>query len=140
MTQLILDTDGYNISLPESQKQGYSAYKDDLGVELTMISKRLVKEIVGSVWRVSYQFGYFDDETKNNVIAACEKGKKQPITCGFLTPDSTGSLSYSRFFVTSFTYPKFMWSRCTIGSDGEETYIPMWANFSLELREVDPHD
>ena len=139
MTQLILDTDQYNVSLPESRKQGYQAYREDLGTEVVMVSGRLTREIRGSVWRVTYQYGYFDDETKNAVIAACEKGRKQSITCGFLPPNSTGALTYSKFIVTSFDYPKFMWSRLVAGEESS-TPVPMWGDFSLELREVSPSD
>lgn len=134
MTQLILDTEGYNISLPESRKQGYLAYKEDLGTDVVMTSGRIVKEVRGSVWRVSYQYGYFDDETKNAVIAACEKGRGQSITCGFLPPNSSGALTYRPFIVTDFQYPKFMWSRA--GS----APVPLWGDFSVELREVTPSD
>lgn len=139
MTQLILDTNGYNIALPESKKMGYEAYREDLGVEVTMINGRLTKEVKGTVWHVSYQYGYFDDGTKNDLISACEKGKKQTITCGFLPPESTGALTYSNFLVTSFTYPKFMWSRCVPGEE-DLVSVPMWGDFSLELREVRPSD
>ena len=100
MTQLILDTTGYNVQLPETHKGGYKADTEDLSVEVTMITGRIVKEIRGSVWRVSYQYGYFDDALKNDFIAACEKGRKQPITCGFLPQESTEALKYSDFFVT----------------------------------------
>lgn len=139
MTQLILDVDGYNISLPESIKQGYQAYKEDLGVEVTMVNGRLTKEVKGSVWHVTYQYGYFDDETKNNVIAACEKGRKQSVVCGFLPPNSAGALTYVPFLVTNFNYPKFMWSRLS-HVESEIISVPMWGDFSLELREVKPSD
>lgn len=139
MTQLILDTNGYNVSLPESRKRGYKAYREDLGVEVTMVSGRLTKEVKGTVWHVEYQYGYFDDTTKSNVIAACEKGVKQSITCGFIPPESSGALTYSNFLVTSFTYPDFMWSKRTL-VDGQLTSVPMWGNFSVELREVKPSD
>lgn len=139
MTQLILDTNGYNVQLPESQKKGYMAYREDLGTEVVMVSGRLIKEVRGTVWRVEYQYGYFTDEMKNAVIAACEKGKKQSITCGFLTPNSTGVLTYSKFLVTSFDYPKFMWSRLAPG-ETESVPTPMWGDFSVELREVSPSD
>ena len=98
-----------------------------------------MRELRGSVWKVTYQYGYFSDDTKNEVIAACEKGRKQSITCGFLSPDSSGTLSYAKFFVTSFTYPKFMWSRLINGEDGTVP-VPMWADFSVELQEVKPSD
>lgn len=135
MTQLILDVDGSAVTLPESQKGGYRAWIDALSQEVTMVSGRLVKELRGNVWRVSCQYGFFDDEMKNKVIAACEKGRGLPIRCGFLPPNSAGPLTYSDFFVTSFTYPKFMWSR-----NADSGPVPLWADFSLELREVRPHD
>lgn len=147
MTQLILDTTGYNIVLPESVKDGYKVYKEELASEVQMISGRMVKELRGNVWHISYQYGFFDDATKNNLISACEKGKAQSITCSFLTPDSTGALTTSRFLVTTFNYPKFMWSRNVMQQQTEDGTIteisvpvPMWGDFSVELREVKPSD
>lgn len=139
MTQLILDTDQYNVALPESRKKGYRAYKEDLGTEVVMTSGRLTKEVRGNVWHVTYQYGYFDDDTKNAVIAACEKGKRESITCGFLPPNSSGALTYSKFLVIDFDYPKFMWSRAVLDR-GSNTPVPMWGDFSVELREVNPSD
>ena len=131
MTQLILDTTGYNVQLPESQKGGYTADEQPLSRSIEMISGRTVKEVRGNVWVISYQFGYFDDELKNNVLAALKKGEKEPITCGFLPQESSEELSYSEFFVTSYTRPKFMWS-----NNGK----PLWGAYRIELREVKPHD
>lgn len=131
MTQLILDTTGYNVQLPESQKGGYTADEQPLSRSIEMISGRTVKEVRGNVWVISYQFGYFDDELKNNVLAALKKGEKEPITCGFLPQESSDELSYSEFFVTSYTRPKFMWS-----NNGK----PLWGDYRIELREVKPHD
>lgn len=135
MTQLILDTTGYNIVLPESIEDGYIVTRSPLYVDVQMITGRLVRELRGYVWKISYQYGYFTDEMKNNIIAACEKGQSTPINCGFLTQESADKLQYSDFFVTSFTRPKFMWSR----TENEEI-IPMWADFNFELQEVKPSD
>ena len=131
MTQLILDTTGYKVQLPESQKGGYTADEQPLSRSIEMISGRTVKEVRGNVWVISYQFGYFDDELKNNVLVALKKGEKEPITCGFLPQESSEELSYSEFFVTSYTRPKFMWS-----NNGK----PLWGDYRIELREVKPHD
>ena len=131
MTQLILDTTGYKVQLPESQKGGYTADEQPLSRIIEMISGRTVKEVRGNVWVISYQFGYFDDELKNSVLAALKKGEKEPITCGFLPQESSEELSYSEFFVTSYTRPKFMWS-----NNGK----PLWGDYRIELREVKPHD
>lgn len=137
MTQLILDTENAYFTLPESVKR-YRAWREDLGAELTMISGRMVRELRGRVWRVSYQYGFFRDAEKNALIAACERGRKSPITCFFLPPDGNELIS-GRFFVTGFTYPTFRWSRL-VTEDGEETSVPVWADFSVELREVKPSD
>lgn len=126
MTQLVIN--GH--AMPESQNGGYRAWEEDLSVEAVMISGRMVKEISGTVWRVSYQYGFFNDEQREQVIADCRKGRREPIVCSILPPEG-GDMIVSSFWVTSFTEPKFMWS-----SDGK----PMWADFSFELREVNPHD
>lgn len=127
MTQLIID----GVALPESQKKGYTVDNDPLYVDVKMVSGRMTRELRGDAWVIKYQYGYFDDDLKKRVLAACEKGKKQPITCGFLRQESSGELSYSEFLVTNLKRPEFMWS-----TDGK----PMWANFAVELREVNPHD
>lgn len=127
MTQLIID----GISLPESVKGGYTANEQPLSRSIEMISGRTVKEVRGNVWVISYQFGYFDDDLKNKVLASLKKGEREPVTCGFLPQESAEELSYSEFFVTSYTRPKFMWS-----SNGK----PLWGDYRIELREVRPHD
>lgn len=127
MTQLIID----GISLPESVKGGYTADEQPLSRSIEMVSGRTVKEVRGNVWVISYQFGYFDDELKNNVLAVLKKGEKEPIACGFLPQESSEELSYSEFFVVSYTRPKFMWSH-----EGK----PLWGDYRIELREVRPHD
>ena len=134
MTQLVLDVGGYAIALPESQKQGYTVDEETLSQDLIMIPGNMVKEIRGDVWVITYQYGYFNDTDKDRVIEACKKGKKEPILCTFLTPDGNQTVT-STFFVTSFTRPRFMWSR---NSNGET--VPMWGDFNVSLREVDPHD
>lgn len=141
MTQLILDAGGLTVELPESQKGGYTVQRVPLGVDVEMISGRMVREVRGSVWQISYQYGFFDTEMKNKVIAACEKGRKQAISVGFLPQDADdGALTYRNFLVTSFTRPKFMWSRTSASSDGSPAYTPLWADFQVELREVSPSD
>lgn len=140
MTQLILDVNGTAVQLPESRNGGYTVQKNSLGVDVQMISGRTVREVRGSVWVISYQYGFFDTEMKNKVIAACEKGRREAITCGFLKQESDdGTLAYSDFFVSSFTRPKFMWSRQKT-EDGEEVSVPLWADFTVELKEVAPSD
>ena len=125
MTQLVLN----DIGLPESIKN-YKAWKEEMSVSVEMINGRLVKEVRSEVWRVSYQYGFFNDEDKAELLAALELGRREPITCSFLPPDSN-TLIESNFWVMDIQYPRFMWSR-----DGE----PLWADFAFELREVEPSD
>ena len=126
MIELTLD----GMELPEARKGAYRAWREDLGVEVTMVSGRMVKEIRGTVWRVSYQYGYFNDAERTRLIESCRKGRIQPIVCAFLPPDADELIS-REFFVTSFTEPKFMWSN-------DEK--PLWGDFAVELREVKPSD
>lgn len=129
MTQLILDMGGVAIALPESQKGGYRAWEEDLSVQIVMISGRMVTEIRGTVWRIDYQYGFFNDTDRTRVISACRKGRREPIICSFLPPEG-GEMVTSNFWVTSFSEPKFMWS-----TDKK----PLWGDFSVELREVRSH-
>lgn len=139
MTQLILE----GVVLPESQRGGYTVSKEPLSSDVEMVTGRIVRELRGNVWTISYQYGYFNDGMKDQVIAACEKGRRQAIRCGFLTPKAN-SLVYSSFLVTSFTYPKFMWSRNVVQRDtsteGVVVAQPLWGDFSVQLREVQPSD
>ena len=137
MIQLILDVDGYSVVMPESKKGGYTIKEETLSESIQMISGRTVREYRGKVWVASYQYGYFNDADMKRVISACEKGMKQSITCCVLTHESS-ELVTSKFIVTSFERPKFMWSRIVTES-GEEKPVPMWADFSVSLREVKPH-
>ena len=137
MIQLILDVGGESISLPESKNGGYTVKEETLSESIQMISGRTVREYRGKVWVASYQYGYFNGADMKRVVAACEKGMKQSITCCVLTHESS-KLVTSNFIVTSFERPKFMWSRIVTES-GEEKTVPMWADFSVNLREVKPH-
>ena len=137
MIQLILDVGGESISLPESKNGGYTIREETLSESIQMISGRTIREYRGKVWVASYQYGYFSDADMKRVVAACEKGMKQSITCCVLTHESS-ELVTSKFIVTSFERPKFMWSRI-VTEIGEEKPVPMWADFSVSLREVKPH-
>ena len=137
MIQLILDVGGYAVVMPESEKGGYTIKEETLSESIQMISGRTVREYRGKVWVASYQYGYFSGNDMQRVIAACEKGMQQSILCSVLT-HSNSDLITTNFIVTSFERPKFMWSRIVTES-GEDKSVPMWADFSVSLREVKPH-
>lgn len=137
MVQLIID----GIEMPESQRGGYRAERTELSTDVVMISGRLTREIRGSVWEVSYQYGYFSDAERTAILAACEKGLREPITCGFLPPNATSEeLTFSEFLVTSLKRPTFYWSSITGESEGVPVNAGVWADFSVTLREVSPSD
>lgn len=141
-TQLILDTAEYNLILPESERGGYSIQREPLSKAVEMITGRTVKEVRGNVWVISYQYGWLSDEMRNKFIAVCEKGTRTPITCGFLLPDSEandGTLEYSSFFVMDYTRPQFIWSRQVL-KDGTYQPVPLWGDFNISLRQVQPDD
>lgn len=133
MTQLTLDAPDIALALPESRKGGYSCTTKPLFTDVEMASGRLTRELRGYIYTLSYQYGYLDDEGREKFIAACEKGWREPIECIFLTQSNEEMSSF--FLVTDFTFPKFMWSRTASG----ET-VPLWGDFRVTLREVDPHD
>ena len=132
MTQLILDLNGENLVLPESRKGGYSCNNTSLHKDLTMASGRLVREVYGHAYTVSYQYGFLTEAQRNKFIAACEKGWRQPIACTVLY--GTEYIT-TDFLVTAFTFPKFMWSKVENGTE-----VPMYGDFKVELREVASHD
>lgn len=135
MYQLVIDVGGFGLRLPESRKGGYTAYEDDLAVQLEMIPGNIVSELRGVVWRIEYQYGVFwEDGEKDRFIEVCRKGKREPIICTFLPPSGEEMIT-STFFVEDYTYPKFYWTTDYNGSPK-----PMWANYYIKLREVDPHD
>ena len=137
MIQLILDVGGQALALPESQKGGYDIHEEPLMEDIPMISGRTVREYRGKVWVITHQYGYLSEADMDRFIAACDKGLRQSILCSFL-PQGASELQTSSFLVTGFNRPKFMWSR-TVTEDGTEKTIPVWADYSVSLREVKPH-
>lgn len=136
MLQLVID----GMEMPESKKGGYTAVREPLSVDLEMISGRLVRELRGYVWRISYQYGYLIDEERTAFLAICEKGQREPIQVGFLVPDDPGeTLRYSTFLVTDLQRPTFRWGRLD-EPDYVDKWTPIWADFRVELREVYPSD
>lgn len=127
MTQLILDVGGYDIEFPESIKGGYTVTKELLATTVQMISGRTVRELRGDVWIVRYQYGFFKQEELTNLLAACDKGMREPIMCSFIPQESAEEMETEAFWVDSYERPKFMWSK-----EG----LPLWADFSIVLRGV----
>lgn len=130
MTQLVLDIEGEYIELPESEKN-YAVNEEVLYSDQPMIGGRLTREIRGSVWNISYQYGYFTETDRETLLRVLKKGVRQPISCAFVRPDDSAELEISDFFVTSISWPRYVFSR---------NGIPVWLDISFSLREVNPHD
>ena len=137
MTQLILDIGGESLVMPESQKNGYIVHEEPLVQSIDMISGRRIREYRGMVWAVTYQYGYLSDEDRVKFLNICRKGTTSTIDCNILIP-TTDEMVTSTFMVTSYREPKFAWGRI-IMEDGQAKTVPLWGDYSIELREVKPH-
>lgn len=137
MTQLILDVGGESLTLPESQKNGYTVHENPLMQSIDMISGRRIREFRGMVWEVTYQYGYLSDGDRVKFLNICRKGTTSTIDCSILIPN-TNEIVTSTFMVTSYTEPKFAWGRIVM-EDGQEKTVPLWGDYYIELREVSPH-
>ena len=137
MTQLILDIGGESLVMPESQKNGNTVHEELLAQSIDMISGRRVREYRGMVWTVAYQYGYLSDEDRIKFLNICRKGTISTIDCNILIP-STDEMVTSTCMVTSYREPKFAWGRI-IMEDGQAKTVPLWGDYSIELREVKPH-
>ena len=137
MTQLILDIGSESLVMPESQKNGYAVHEEPLVQSIDMISGRRIREYRGMVWTVTYQYGYLSDEDRVKFLNICRKGTTSTIDCNILIP-TTDEMVTSTFMVTSYREPKFAWGRI-IMEDGQEKTVPLWGDYSIELREVKPH-
>lgn len=124
MTQIIIN----NIALPEVRDGNYAAIETDLSVQAEMISGRLVEEIRGSVWVISYSRTRLSN-AKWRALKAVLKGRSSfPVQ--FLANDRDEMVT-ATVLCTALTEPGFAWSR-----DG----IPYWTGLAFTLREVRPHD
>lgn len=116
-----------DILAPEADFDGYRAWEDTLREQIPMISGRLVEEVRGKVWRISYSSARMSDSETRRLLAALRaKGSK---TVAFL-PDNGDELIPSTFLVESLTPPVLAFF------DGAE---PVWTGLSFSLREVKPH-
>jgi len=123
LTQLIIN----GISLPQTNRDKFSCYPALLSESLEMISGRVVQEVRGKVWRITYSYDYMGNDLMRQALSVLRAGKSFPVT--FL-PDNSDAYQSSIFRVNSITQPTFAFSK-----SGK----PYWHNFSFTLREVKPH-
>lgn len=124
MTQISMG----GLLLPETSRDQYACWEEDLSVQVDMISGRRVVETRGTVWKVSYSYDYMGNEMMRRVLAILRSGGPFIAT---VLPDDRDETVTTSFLVESMTQPTFAFSR-----SGK----PYWHNFSFVLREEKPHD
>lgn len=122
--QLIL---GEDLVLPESSRDKFFCWEEDLSVSLPMISGREVIESRGKVWKASYSFDYMGNELLRKVLAVLRSGR--PFQAAVL-PDDRDEMVSSVFIRESITNPTYAFSRGGVG---------LWHNLAFTIREERPH-
>ncbi len=121
--QLIIN----DILIPTTTHDRYQCYEEELKVQLTMISGRMVEEVRGVVQKIVYSYDYMEDDKCREVLGVLRaKGTK---TVAYL-PDDGSELVTSVFLVESLTPPTLAFFR---------NGAAKWHNLSFVLREVRPH-
>lgn len=123
MTQLIIG----DLVLPQTSRDRYSCYEEDLGSQLDMISGRRVTELRGKVQIINWAYDYLGDELCRPLLTILRSGRSFPVS--YLS-DTSNELQEGTFLKTSLTNPTFAFSR-----GGR----PFWHNIAFTLREVSPH-
>ena len=123
MTQLIVE----NTPLPPVKLGRYSCRTETLSETVTMISGRMVEEIIGEVYVIDYAAESMHMEVYQELVRALRKGGG--IYVQFLPDDGT-ELRSGYFLCTKRPAPSFQMEHL-----GE----PIWNDVSFSLREVSPH-
>lgn len=124
MTQLIIN----GLVLPQTSRDKYACYEEDLGTQIEMISGRMVTELRGKVQHIIWSYDYLGDALCRPLLATLRSGRSFPVQ---YLPDNGDALLSGVFLKTSLTNPTFAFSR-----NGRA----FWHNIAFELREVSPHD
>lgn len=128
MTQIILlDSTGDSVILPETSNNKYACPPEDLTVQVTMASKRIVLESRGKVYKPSYSYDYMGNELQRKALAILRSGV--PFTA-YVLPDDRDEMYMSRFITLSVDRPTMAFSR------KDQAY---WHHLGFELREERPH-
>ena len=114
--------------LPSVDGDNYRCWEDLGDVKLEMISRRMVIEQRGKVWKASYTCDYLPDSQLRPVLAVLRSGAPFLAT---VLPDNFDETVTSTFLTESLTDPK------VLAFDGPE---PIWHGLAFTLREERPHD
>lgn len=123
MTQLIIA----GLVLPQTSRDKYSCYEEDLGSQVEMVSGRMVTELRSKVQIINWSYDYLGDELCRPLLNILRSGRSFQVS---YLPDTSNELQTSVFLKTSLTNPTFAFAR-----DGKA----YWHNIAFTLREVSPH-
>lgn len=124
--QIILNN---NIILPQSNRDKFSCWEEDLSVKVEMISGRQVIESrKGKIWKASYSFDYMGNALLRQVLEVLRSGAPFP---ALVLPDNQDSFVSSMFLLESITQPTWAFEK-----DGKG----LWHNLAFTIREEEPHD
>lgn len=116
------------VSYPETSRDRFQIWQEDLGVTIRMAGGNLVKEKRGKVWHISYEYDYFYPALMNRCLADLRSGNE--LNVSFLMED--GTYASGLFRASKFPTPTFAFSRdYGNGSQG------VWHNISFELEGVE---
>nr|DAG72927.1 MAG TPA: hypothetical protein [Caudoviricetes sp.] len=124
MTQLIIN----GIYLPETSRDKYQCYPEELSVNVAMISGRTVREVRGHVQMISWSYDYMGNDQWRQLAAVLRSGGAFPVV---YLPDDSDEMVSGTFLTETVTQPTFAFSRGGVG---------LWHNVGFTLREVSPHD
>lgn len=124
MTQLIIN----GIYLPETSRDKYQCYPEELSVNVAMISGRTVREVRGHVQMISWSYDYMGNDQWRQLAAVLRSGGAFPVV---YLPDDSDEMVSGTFLTESVTQPTFAFSKGGVG---------LWHNVGFTLREVSPHD
>lgn len=123
MTQLIINGTTY----PETSRDRYKIWTEDLGEKLRMAAGNLVFEKRGKVLHISYEYDYFKPELLAQCLTDLRSGNE--LAVDYLLEDDTMASGFFR--PVSFPMPTFAFS-----SDGKG----YWHGIAFELEGVETVD
>lgn len=123
MTQLIIN----GITLPETSADRYTAHPEDLKLQATMISGRIVTEKRGTVWVVSYSYDWLPDSIWRPLAANLRDASPMPV---IFLPDNGDEMISDTMVTTALTNPVYAFARYS---------RPYWHNLAFSLRSERPY-
>ena len=123
MTQLIID----GLYLPQTSRGRYRCRVVPMQTQVVMANGRMVTEIIGDVWEISYSYEHMDDAIYRALLGKLRSHGALPCVA---LPDDSDTMITGDFICTVQPKPTFSFAQ---GSRA------IWSNVAFTLREVRPH-